>query len=267
MRTNLRLAVSALVVLLLAGCAGLESRTSTEARTALAPTGKLRVGLYTGNPLSVIRDPASQDMKGMAFELGKEMARRLGVPFEPVVYPSVGAVMDATKSGQWDVAFFLINPTRTPDVDFTSALVELELGYLIPSGSSISTLADVDRSGMRVAVTEKGQADVILSRSLKQAVVVRAPGLAAVVERLRSGNADAIAANKTILHELSRQLPGSRILDGRFAAERLAMALPKGRERGMAYARRFVEDAKAQGLVNAAMEAAGARGAVVAPLE
>ena len=175
--------------------------------------------------------------------------------------------MDATKTGQWDIAFFLVNPARTPDVDFTPAVVELELGYLVPASSSLSSLAHIDRPGVRVAVTEKGQADVVLSRSLQHAGVVRVPGLAATVEHVRSGKADAIAANKTILHELSRQLPESRILEGRFAAERLAMAIPKGREGAMAYARRFVEDAKAQGLVKAAMDRAGARGAVVAALE
>jgi len=256
-----------LLMLLVGGCASVDTPAPPEARLALAPTGKLRVGLYTGNPLSVIRDPVSQDMKGMAFDLGTEMARRLGVPFEPMVYPSVGAVMDATKAGQWDIAFFLVNPARTPDVDFTPALVELELGYLVPQSSSISSIAGIDRSDVRIAVVEKGQADVILSRSLKHAVVVRVPGLAATVERVRSGNADAIAANKTILHELSRQLPQSRILEGRFASERLAMAIPKGRERGLPYAREFVEDAKSRGLVKAAMDRAGARGAVVAPLE
>ena len=259
--------LSGLLLVLVTGCASVDRGPIPEAISALAPTGKLRVGLYMGNPLSVIQDPVSQEMKGMGLDLGKEMARRMGVPFEPVVYPSVGAVMDATKSGQWDIAFFLVNPSRTPDVDFTPPLVELELGYLVPSGSPISTLADVDRPGIRIAAAAKGQADVLLSQSLKQAVVVRAPGLASVVERVKSGNADAIAANKTILHELSRQLPASRILDGRFAAERLAMAIPKGRGAAMAYARRFVQEAKAQGLVKAAIEQAGARGAVVAPNE
>lgn len=259
--------VSGLFLVLVTGCASIDGAPVPEVITALAPTGKLRVGLYTGNPLSVIRDPVSQEMKGMGFDLGKEMARRMSVPFEPVVYPSVGAVMDATKSRQWDIAFFLVNPSRTPDVDFTPPLVELELGYLVPSGSPISTLADVDRPGIRIAVTAKGQADVLLSQSLKQAVVIRAPSLAAVIERVKSGNADAIAANKTILHELSRQLPASRILDGRFAAERLAMAIPKGRNAAMAYARKFVQEAKSQGLVKAAIERAGARGAVVTPIE
>jgi len=252
------------VALLVAGCA---SVPPPEVRNALAPTGKLRVGLYLGNPLSVIRDPASQEMRGMSYDLGREMARRAGVPFEPVVYPSVGAVMDAVKAGQWDIAFFLATPARAKEVDFTAAIVELELGYLAAKDSPIHAVAEVDRPGVRVAVTEKGQADVILSRSLKQALVVRAAGLAAVVERVKSGNADAVAANKAILHELQAQLPGSRILDGRFAAERLAMALPKGREPAMAYARRFVEQAKSEGLVKAAIERAGARGAVVAPPE
>lgn len=259
--------VSALFAMLITGCASIDGAVPPEAKQALAPTGKLRVGLYMGNPLSVVRDSASQEMKGMGFDLGKEMARRIGVPFEPVVYPSVGAVMDATAAGQWDIAFFLMNPSRTPGVDFTAPLVELELGYLVPGGSSISTSEHVDRPGIRVAVTAKGQADVLLSRSLKQAIVVRAPGLAAVVERVRSGNADAIAANKTILHELSGQLPASRILDGRFAIERLAMAIPKGRDAAVPYARKFVQEAKSQGLVKAAMDKAGARGAVVAPVE
>lgn len=253
------------MVVLLAACTALDTAPAPEARQALAPSGKLRVGLYTGNPLSVVQDPASRQMKGVAFDLGQELARRIGMPFEPVVYPSVGALLAAAESGQWDVAFFLESPERAQQFDFTAPLAELDLGYLVPAGSAISTATAVDRAGVRVAVSAKGQADVVLSRSLKQAALVRAPGLAAVVERVKSGQADAIAANKTILHELSAQLPASRILDGRFAAERFAMALPKGREPGAAYARRFAEDAKARGLVQAAIEKSGARGAVVAP--
>ncbi|HYE93673.1 MAG TPA: transporter substrate-binding domain-containing protein [Terriglobales bacterium] len=268
MRTIDRRLYALVLLLLLTGCATVgQAPAVPEARAALAPTGKLRVGLYLGNPLSVVRDPATQEMKGMSLELGREMARRLGVPFEPVIFPSVGAVMDATKSGQWDIAFFLVNPARVKDVDFSPAIVELELGYLVAQGSSIATLADVDRKGVRVAVTEKSQADVLLSASLKQVSLVRAQSLPAMVQRVKAGEADAIAANKTILHELSAQLQGSRILDGRFAAERLAMAIPKGRDAGVAYARQFVQQAKSEGLVRAALERAGARGAVVAPME
>jgi polar amino acid transport system substrate-binding protein len=238
-----------------------------EARQALAPTGKLRVGLYLGGPSSVIRESTSGEMKGVGFDLGRELAQRMGVPFEPVVFPSIGALLDSGKSDQWDVAFFAVSPARAKDFDFTAPHLEIELGYLVPSGSSIATSADVDRPGVRVGVPEKGMADVVLSRDLKNAVVVRGPGLAAGLEMLKSGSVDAFGANKANLFEISDQLPGSQVLDGRFTTEQQAMAIPKGRDPGMAYARQFIEDAKSEGLVKTAVKRAGLRGAVEASLQ
>ena len=66
---------------------------------------------------------------------------------------------------------------------------------------------------------------------------------------------------------MSRQLPGSRVLDGRPGSETQAMLPPKGRDAAMVYARKFVEEAKSEALVKAAIERAGLRGAVVAPLQ
>ena len=248
--------MAAILGLLLTGCAGAVTAPTPEARQALAPTGKLRVGLYLGGPASVIRDPTSGEMKGVGFDLGKELARRMGVPFEPVVYPSIGALVDNARTGQWDIAFLAILPERTKDMDFTAPHLEIELGYLVPGGSSISTLADVDRPGIRVGVPEKGAVDIFLSRELKNATVVRGPGLAGGLEMLKSRKADVFAANKANLFQISSQLPGSRVLEGRFATERQAMALTKGRDLAMPYARKFVEDAKAEGLVKAAVERA-----------
>lgn len=261
----LRWLTLAIVAWLLVGCAALQTDSLSEAKTALAPTGKLRVGLYSGNPLSVLRDPASQEMKGVAYDLGKEMARRLQVPFEPVVYPSVGALIDGMKTGQWDITFVLYSPAYEKQVDYTPPYMEVELGYLVPKDSRIATIDAIDRPGVRVAVPEKGQGDVILTGSLKQATLVRSQGLAAGLDLVKSGNADAFAAIKSSLHEMSARLPGSRVLDGRFASERVAMAIPKGRDAGLAFARRFIEDVKASGQVKAAVERSGARGVVVAP--
>ena len=116
----------------------------------MAPTGKLRVGLQLGNPLNVMRDSASGEMKGVGFDLGKELARRIGVPFEPVMYPSVGALLDSGKSGAWDVAFVGFSPERAKEWDFSALHLEVEFGYLIPGGSSISTMADMDRPGFEL---------------------------------------------------------------------------------------------------------------------
>lgn len=252
--------------LLLSACATVPQPPTREALAALAPTGKLRVALYTGNPLQVIIEPASKEMKGVGFDLGKDLARRMNVPFEPVIYPSVGAVLGALKAGEWDIAVLVVSPGRT-EVEFSSPLVEIELGYLVPQGSRLASAADVDRPGIRIAAPAKGQAEILLRRSLKQASVVGVPGLKAVMNFLKAGKADAAAANKPILFELSVQLPGSRILEGRFSEERAAFAIPRGREAAFPYVNRFVEDAKAQGTVKVALDRAGARGALVAPAQ
>src|SRR5215203_1755678 len=195
--------------LLIMSCSATSTAPTPEARQALAPTGKLRVGLQLGSPHNVIRDSVSGEMKGVAFDLGQELARRLGVPFEPVMYPSVGALLESGKTGAWDVAFVGFSPERAKEWDFTALHLQIEFGYLVASGSSISTMADVDRPGIRVAVQEKSGPDVFLSRTLKTAAVVRASSLAGTLEMLTSGKADVIFNIKPSLFEISNQLPGS----------------------------------------------------------
>jgi len=255
-----------MLALLFVGCASIDTAPTPEARQALAPTGKLRVGLQMGSPHNVVRDPVSGEMKGVAFDLGKELARRIGVPFEPVLYPSVGALLEGGKSGAWDVAFVGFSAARAKEWDFTPLHMEMEFGYLVAASSSITTMADVDRVGTRVAVQEKSQPDVFVTRTLKSAEVVRGPSLAATMEMLKSGRADAIFSIKPSLFEASSQSPGYRVLDGRAGVDPHAMVMPKGRDAGAEYARRFIEDAKSRGLVKAAIDRAGMRGAVVAPL-
>ena len=256
-----------LLGLLLTGCAGMDTAPTPQARQALAPTGKLRVGLQLGSPHNAVRDAASGAMKGVGYDLGKELAGRLGVPFEPVLYPSVGTLLDGGKSGAWDVAFVGFSPARAKEWDFTGLHLEMEFGYLVPGGSSMATVTDVDRPGIRVAVQEKSQPEVFVSRSLKNAAVVRGSSLADTLQMLRSGNADAVFSIKPSLFEMSKQLPDSRVLDGRAGLDPHAMVMPKGRDRGVAYAGRFIEAAKSEGLVQAAIERAGMRGVVVAAVK
>jgi polar amino acid transport system substrate-binding protein len=255
--------ITAALGLLLMGCAGISTAPTPEARQALAPTGKLRVGLLLGSPTHVTKDSASGEMKGVGFDLGKELARRMGVPFDPVIYPSIPALLDSGKSGAWDVTFIGVTPGRAKDFDFAPTHLEVEFGYLVPGGSSISAMADVDRPGIRVALQERSGPDVFFSPLLKNAVLVRAPSNPATLDLLKSGKADVMGSIKPILFELSKQLPGSRVLDGRPGIDPHAMAMPKGRDAGAAYARKFIQDTKSEGLVKAAIERVGMRGALV----
>jgi polar amino acid transport system substrate-binding protein len=242
-----------------------QTSQTSDVREVLAPTGTLRVALQLSNPLNIVQDAASGETTGVGFDLGTELAWRLDVPFAPVLYPSIGALHDGGKAGAWDVAFFGFSPARAEEWDFTGLHVEVEFGYLVPAESGIATLADVDQPGVRVAVQGTSGPDVFFSRTLEHAVVVREASNPDALEAVRSGRADVLGSIKPVLFELATELPGARVLDDRPGIDPHAMALPQGRDGGMAYARQFIEDVKADGQVGAAIERARVRGVVVAP--
>jgi polar amino acid transport system substrate-binding protein len=232
-------------------------------RPILAPSGKLRVGLYPGTPTSILQ--GSGEPKGVGYELGKEMAKRLGVPFEPVVFAKNAEVLEAVKTGAVDVAFTNATAARAPYMDFSGPTLAIGLGYLVPAGSKITGIADVDRSGVSVGVTENSSSDAAMSRDLKNAVVVRTATVKLGTEMLSHGKLDVYATNKATLFEMSDELPGSKVLNGQWGIETHAAAIPKGRERGMPFVQKFAQDARSEGLVEAAAKRAGLRGTV--PIE
>jgi polar amino acid transport system substrate-binding protein len=260
MKTVPRL-TAVVVGLLIAGCASVASTPTQEERQALAPIGKLRVAFYLGAPASIILGTTPDESKGVGFDLGKELARRIGVPFEPVVYPSPGAIMDGQKAGEWDITFFGPTPERERVLNFTAPFLVIEHGYLVPAGSPISTIDAVDRPGTRIGAPQGGSVNAFLAGTIKNATVIASPGVPAGEEMLKSGKVDVFAANKANLFGLSDKMPGSRVLDGRIGVDEVAIALPKGREPGMAYLRQYIEDAKSEGLIKAAIQRAGLRGA------
>jgi polar amino acid transport system substrate-binding protein len=246
--------------ILLSGCTSIDTAPTTEEKLALAPTGKLRAAMVITNPVHATKDPSSGELKGVAIDLGKEMARRLGVPFEVVGYSGATALIGSAKSGQWDIVFIGV-----PVGEMSAPYVQIDLGYLVPKDSPISKISEIDSRGIRIAVQEKGGADTLLTPTIKEATLVRRPTIADAVEAVRSGNADAMAGIKTYLIPTSERLPGSRVLEGRFAVEQNSIGVPKGHHVAAAYVRRFVDAAKSEGLVKAAIERAGIRGLDPAP--
>ncbi len=258
----IRFVSAAVLGLLLAACAGMSAAPAPEVRQALAPTGKLRVGVYPGSPFSLIRDPATGETWGVAVEVGREFAKRLGVPFEMVEYKRIAEVLAAIKAGQVDVTIANASPGRLHDYDWSPPVLLIELGYLVSPGSPVTTITDVDRPGIRIGVTGGGTSNGVLVRQFKNATVVPAETLKMAIDMLTQRKIDAYATNKANLYAMSDSIPGSRVLDGRWGLERLAMAFPKGRGAGMEYVNAFVADSKASGLVARAAERVGLRGAV-----
>lgn len=241
------------------------SQPSPAALSALAPTGKLRVGINLSNFLLTRTDAATGEHGGVAVDLGRELGRRLGVPVELVPYPNPGALADAAKSGVWDVGFLGAEPQRANEIDFTAAYVEIEATYLVPAGSPLTSIAEVDREGVRIAVPTKSAYELYLTRSLKHATLVHEKGADNACRRFVADKLDALAGLRPRLVTDHDNLPGSRILDGNFTAVQQAAGTPKGRDAGARYLREFIEDVKATGLVAKTIEKNGVRGLTVAP--
>jgi polar amino acid transport system substrate-binding protein len=238
---------------------------SPAAISALAPTGTLRAAINLSNNLLTATDPAAGQPRGIVMDLALELGRRLGVPVEIVPYPSPGLLADAAATGAWDVGFIAAEPQRAKEITFTPAYLEIEATYLVPAGSPIRAVADVDRQGVRIAVLARTAYELYLSRNLQHARLVPENSFDSTFHRFVTDRLDALAGIRAQLVADAEKLPGSRILDGRFTAVQQAIGAPKGRDAGAPYLAEFVEDIKATGLVARTIEKNGVRGVSVAP--
>lgn len=234
-------------------------------RSELAPGGKLRVGLNLTNSATVTKDAQTGELRGVAVDLSRALAEEMGVAFEPVLYPSATKMAEAAGGGQWDVAFMAIDPARAQVIAFTAAYMLVPNTYMVPPGSSIQTIADVDRPGVRIAVDERNATDLFLSRNLRHATLVRVAGEPAALERLRTGDVQVLATGRGLLLRHAANWPGARVLEGWFLAVEHAIGVPAGRDSGLTYLRDFVEQTKRSGRVQQMLDRQGVEGVFAAP--
>ena len=236
---------------------------SSAARSELAPGGKLRVGLNYGNFLLVLKDGPGGEPRGIAPDLGRELGRRLGVPVEFLRYEQAGKLADAVKDGKCDVGFLGAEPQRANEIAFTTAYLEIPVTFLVPAGSPLRALADVDRKGVRIAVADRSAYDLFLTRTIKNAELVRAQGIDGSYQLFVEKKLDALAGLMPRLVSDAEKLPGARILDGQITGVQQAVGTPKARAAAAQFLGSFVEDLKHSGLVKKIAAEHGVRGVVV----
>ncbi len=237
---------------------------SSAARLELTPTGKIRVGINFGNTVLARKD-ADGTPRGIAPDLAKELERRLGVPTEIIIYDAAGRMADGAKAGAWDVAFLAADPDRAKEITFTAPYLEIDSTYLVLDQSPLRTPAEVDHDGVRIAVSDKSAYDLYLTRNIKRAQLVRAPGPAASVEMFFREKLDALAGIRPMLVDVAGQHSGTRVLEGRFTTVQQAIGTPRGRDSAAQYLHEFVEDIIGSGFVASTIKKNGILGASVAP--
>jgi len=234
------------------------------ARAELTPKGKLRVGLNYGNFLLVLKDGPGGEPRGIAPDLGRELGKRLGVPIEFMRFEQAGKLADAVKDGACDVGFLGAEPQRANEIAFTAPYLEIPVTFLVPAGSAIRSLGDVDRKGVRIAVADRSAYDLYLSRNIKNAQLVRAQGIDGSYKLFIDQKLEALAGLLPRLVSDAEKLPGSRVLDGQVTGVQQAIGTPKARAAAAEFLKSFVQDLKRSGLVSQTVEKHGVRGVVVA---
>ena len=211
------------------------------------------------------KDPASGELKGVHVDLARELARRAGVTIELIGYDTAGGMVDGLKRGALDVALLSAEPARAGEINFSPAYVDIDATYLVPAGSKIRDVADVDSDGTRVAIAAKSAYEFFLGRNLKHAKLVPGPGTFGAYDVFVAGKLDALVGIRPRLVIESEKLSGSRVLAGRFMAIEQTIASPRGRDAAARYVREFVEEAKASGLIARMLTVHAVRGVSVSP--
>lgn len=238
---------------------------SPEVISQLAPHGVLRAGINMSNFLLVTGRSPSGDPEGVSPSMARAIADRLGVPVKYVPFPKPGELADQAGKDVWDIGLIGAEPARAETIAFTAAYAEIEATYLVPAGSSITRIDQVDKPGIRIAVTDRSAYGLWLDRNIQHATLVRSPSLDSAFEQFQAEKLEALAGLRPRLITDVEKLPGARILDGQFTAVQQAVGTARANEAAAAWLRTFVEEAKASGLVARFIEQHKVKGLSVAP--
>lgn len=226
----------------------------------LAPSGTLRAGINMANILLVTGSTPAGEPTGVSPGMACAIAERLGVAVTYVPFASPGEVADAVGHDAWDIALIAADPARAETIAFSAAYVEIEATYLVPEGSLIHSLGDVDRPGVRIAVSGRSAYDLYLTRTLEHAVLHRAKGLKGALDLFVGEGLDALAGLRPALNGNAEDLPGARVLEGRFSTVRQAVGIKPGNTAAAAFLQAFVAEARESGLVARLIERHGVTG-------
>ena len=255
--------VSFALFALLASMVAIHAQPTPDARVAdLVKAGKLRFGLF---PPQYVKDAATGDLKGAMVEVARALAGRIGIELVLIEHPTPPKAIECLKVGACDAIFLHRDDRAAAVADFSAPYMQFEYTLLVPAGSSIRRFADADRSGVKIAAVRNHASTNALIPQLKQAQLVYADTPDPTFSLLRDRQADIMASVRGTLLAYSAQLPGSHVLEDHYGANINRIVIAKGNAGRLAYINEFVEEAKASGLVQRAIDRVGPAGATVAP--
>jgi polar amino acid transport system substrate-binding protein len=236
------------------------THAQTEAASQLASKGELRAALIVSNPVLVTRGADGQ-LGGVSVELARALATKLNVPVRLIPYDNPARYNESFGKNEWDVGLAARDPSRAEHLAFSDIFMEVDNGYVGRPGLTLKAAEEVDRPGIKIAVAQGSAPDGFLTRTIKNAEIVRVPGgLVPAREALAAGRADVYGENVHLAHRIAADLPGATVLEGRFNVVQMSIAVPKDNAAALPAVNDFIREAKRDGLIAQAISRAGLRG-------
>ena len=262
-----RIFFAAIVSLIMSAASSSAAPAGAAASAGLVPAGTLRASFIATNPVQGIIDAKTGEVKGPATDLTRELAHRLGVPFKVTPANGVQGVLQAVKNGEADIGFLAFDPGRAAEVDYSQTYSLAQNTFMVLDASPLKSVAEIDRPGMRIGVTEGDTGDLYLTRTLKNAAFNRNKGgdMDLALKMLRAGEIHAYGTNRQRLYELMQNNPGLRLLPDNFYGVPQAIIVKKGNKPLLELIDPMLDEARSSGLIAASISRVGLVGVDVAP--
>jgi polar amino acid transport system substrate-binding protein len=222
----------------------------------IAPTGKLRVAIAisaAGGAFWSTKTEAG-GYAGVPVDLGKEMADQLGVPVEYVVHQNSGQITDAASKGTWDVTFLPKDPERETKMSFGPIYEVTDATYIVKAGSPVTSFQALDQPGIKIAAVNNTTTMRGAIAHLKNAKVTGYQTYDEIFNLLKNGEIDAFALSRGQLEAMAKKIPGTRVLGETFKQTVTAVAVPLNHPLSLAFASKFVTEAKTNGMLRKAFD-------------
>ena len=222
----------------------------------IVPTGKLRVaiGISPAGGAYWSTKTETGGYAGVPVDLGKAMADQLGVPVEYVAYPNSGQITDSVSSGAWDITFLPKDAERETKMSFGPIYEVAEATYIVKPGSTVTNFQTLDQPGIKVAAVNNTTTMRGAMAHLKHAKVTGYQTYDEIFGLLKSGEIDAFALSRDQLNAMAKKIPGTRVLDETFKQTVTAIAVPLDHPLALAFATKFMTEAKTNGLLRKAFD-------------
>ncbi|MEE9333018.1 MAG: transporter substrate-binding domain-containing protein [Granulosicoccaceae bacterium] len=226
----------------------------------LAPSGMLKAGINMSNFLLVTDKAADGQPIGVSPDIAHELAAMLGVESQLISYPGPGELADAIATGAWDIGNIAAEAERAKTIQFSIPYCEIQATYLLPAGTAINAITEVDSPGNRIVVKQRSAYDLWLSENLKHATIVRTDSVDSAFDLFVNERLEVLAGLRPKLIEQQTQLKHSRLFDESFTAIQQSIGCARGMPEAAQFLNEQIEQWIADGFIQSLIDKHGVSG-------